>query len=75
MENKYCRSMISWIPYATLDEARAACSSDRSCSAVYDSQCNGANFNLCRLCDFDVCGDLFDDGGYSCVYRKSGSYC
>ena len=62
--------------YGTLNEAKIACKSDKTCAAVYDPGCNDAN--ECYLCPNDTLEWDYKKSSPDCVYLKavaSGNYC
>ena len=64
LENRHCY-YEKYGSYETLDEATAACNSDKSCSKVYDDGCDNAGpFSLCPRKSAELNASL------SCLYVK-----
>lgn len=64
LENRNCIRSTYGHSYATIDEAKLACSNDTGCAGVWDNGCNGNNAVLYLIgVEF-----LFDQA--SCVYKK-----
>jgi ankyrin repeat protein len=62
---KYCSNNTG--SYTTLSSAESACNSSSSCTAVYDSGCDGQPYKLCTMSSYR------NSTAGSCVYKKNSS--
>ena len=72
LEKKHC-SPYKYGSYHSVDDAKAACSVDANCQAIYDQACGGvwdgygsADVYLCSI------GSSYASSSSSCIYEKLG---
>ena len=66
MENTQCYPNYNGVKFASIEEAKAACSLDVNCGAVFQYGCSDPD-------DLDLCpkdATIADASSKSCIYRK-----
>jgi hypothetical protein len=68
VSSKYCDKYDQSKKFDSVSAAKAACASSTSCSAVYDSSCDGVDYMLCEE-EHTVTSSTQG----SCLYQRSGT--
>ena len=70
LEKKSCSEVLRnrYGRVYNLQDAQLDCSADPGCSGLYDTNCDGVNFFLCRE------GFGYENDESDCIYQKKGSF-